>query len=231
MILTKSQRAYAKCRSGRGGNGCGRRLSGALSRLLERVHLAADAEQKIDRKPIAGGGVRVVDELGNDLGPNEVGELVLRIRRGRRFYFNDSDATDRTWQNGWVNTGDLGCLDADGFVYLVDRKKDMIIRGGYNVYSVEVENALYEHPAIAEVAVFGIPHRILGQDVMAVARLEEGASLDLSALHEFLADRLADYKQPHQLIISDVSLPRTALDKVDKVALRSSLGLDLDPHL
>lgn len=176
-------------------------------------------------KPIAGGAVRVLDEAGSDLAPNEVGELTLRIRSGRRFYFDDPDATDATWRDGWVHTGDLGYVDAEGFVYLVDRKKDMIIRGGYNVYSVEVENALHEHPAIAEAAVFGIPHRILGQDVAAVARLKEGASLDLGALHEFLGDRLADYKQPHQLVISDVALPRTALDKVDKIALRSSLAL------
>jgi acyl-coenzyme A synthetase/AMP-(fatty) acid ligase len=182
-------------------------------------------------KPIAGGAVRVLDEAGNELPPNEVGELALRIRSGRRFYFEDSEATDRTWRDGWVHTGDLGYVDAEGFVYLVDRKKDMIIRGGYNVYSVEVENALHEHPAIAEAAVFGIPHRILGQDVAAVARLKAGTSLDLEALHEFLGDRLADYKQPHQLFISDVALPRTALDKVDKVALRSSLALDPTPHV
>jgi acyl-CoA synthetase (AMP-forming)/AMP-acid ligase II len=181
-------------------------------------------------KPLAGGAVRVIDELGSDVPCNQVGELALRIRNGRRFYFDDPDATERTWQGGWVHTGDLGYLDADGFVYLVDRKKDMIIRGGYNVYSVEVENALYEHPAIAEAAVFGIPHRILGQDVVAVARLEEGSSLDLDALHEFLSDRLADYKQPHQLILSEEPLPRTALDKVDKVTLRSTLGLDATSH-
>lgn len=182
-------------------------------------------------KPIAGGAVRVVDDLGNDVPSNQVGELSLRIRSGRRFYFDDSDATARTWRDGWVHTGDLGYLDADGYVYLVDRKKDMIIRGGYNVYSVEVENALYEHPAIAEAAVFGVPHRILGQDVVAVARLEEGASLDLDALHEFLEDRLADYKQPRRLMLSDAPLPRTALDKVDKAALRSSLGFEAAPRV
>lgn len=177
-------------------------------------------------KPIAGGAIRVIDESGRDVPSNRVGELMLRIRSGKRFYFNDLDATERTWRDGWVHTGDLGYLDEDGFVYLVDRKKDMIIRGGYNVYSVEVENALHEHPAIVEAAVFGAPHRILGQDVVAVARLEAGASLDLEALHEFLGDRLADYKQPHQLVLSEDPLPRTSADKIDKLALRSSLGLD-----
>jgi acyl-CoA synthetase (AMP-forming)/AMP-acid ligase II len=181
-------------------------------------------------KPIAGGAVRVVDETGDDLPRDQVGELVLRIRRGKRFYFGDSEASDETWKDGWVHTGDLGYVDRDGYVYLVDRMKDMIIRGGYNVYSVEVENALHEHPAIAEAAVLGVPHRVLGQDVLAVARLKDGMFLDLGALSEFLEDRLADYKQPHHLILSDVPLPRTALDKVDKAALRSTLRLDSTPH-
>ena len=181
-------------------------------------------------KPISGGAVRVVDGTGNDLPPHEIGELVLRIRSGRRFYFGDSAATSKTWKDGWVHTGDVGYVDGDGFVYLVDRIKDMIIRGGYNVYSVEVENALHEHPAIEEAAVLGVPHEVLGQDVLAVARLKEGVPLDLDGLHEFLKDRLADFKQPHQLVISEVPLPRTSLDKVDKAALRSSLGLDLAPR-
>ena len=109
-------------------------------------------------KPISGGAVRVVDEPGIDLPPNQVGELVLRIRRGRRFYFGDTEATDETWKDGWVHTGDVGYVDRDGYVYLIDRMKDMIIRGGYNVYSVEVENAIHEHPAITEAAVLGVPH-------------------------------------------------------------------------
>jgi len=182
-------------------------------------------------KPIAGGAVRVVDDEGNDLPPNQVGELALRIRRGKRFYFGDSEATDETWKDGWVHTGDVGYVDRDGYVYLIDRMKDMIIRGGYNVYSVEVENALHEHPAITEAAVLGVPHQILGHDVLAVVRLKEGMSLDLGSLREFLEDSLADYKQPHELIISKVPLPRTALDKVDKAALRSTLGLDPAPRL
>jgi len=102
----------------------------------------------------------------------------------------------------------------------------MIIRGGYNIYSIEVENALYEHPAIVEAAVLGVSHPVLGQDVLAVVRLAEGASLDLGALQVFLAERLADYKHPHHLVIAQDPLPRTSLDKVDKLALRAELGLD-----
>ena len=177
-------------------------------------------------KPIEGAAVRVVDDQGNELAANQVGELALRIRSGRRFYFGDPEATAQTWRDGWVHTGDLGYLDSDGFVYLVDRKKDMIIRGGYNVYSVEVENALYEHPAIVEAAVLGVAHQILGQEIVAVVRLAKGASLDLSELREFLADRLADYKQPRRLVMAKEPLPRTSLDKVDKLALRAELALD-----
>jgi len=177
-------------------------------------------------KPIEEGGVRVVDKHGNPLPANNVGELLIRIGGGRRFYFGEPESTAQTWQDGWVHTGDLGYIDADGFVYVVDRKKDMIIRGGYNIYSIEVENALYEHPAIVEAAVLGVTHQILGQDVLAVVRLAEGASLDPGALQVFLADRLADYKHPHGLVIAPGSLPRTSLDKVDKLALRTELGLD-----
>ena len=182
-------------------------------------------------KPIEEAGVRVVDNDGNGLPANDVGELLMRIGGGRRFYFGEPDSTAETWQDGWVHTGDLGYLDADGFVYVVDRKKDMIIRGGYNIYSIEVENALYEHPAIVEAAVLGVSHQVLGQDVLAVVRLAEGASLDLGALHVFLAERLADYKHPNHLVITQDPLPRTSLDKVDKLALRAELGLDSEMTL
>lgn len=177
-------------------------------------------------KPIAGGAVRVVDESGNYLAADQIGELVLRIRSGQRFYFDNPDATARTWRDGWVHTGDLGYVDSDGFAYLVDRKHDMIIRGGYNVYSVEVENALYEHPAVLEAAVLGVVHPILGQDVVAVVRLVEGTSLDLEGLRTFLTDRLADFKQPRQLLFAAAPLPRTSLEKIDKSALRIALSLD-----
>ncbi len=177
-------------------------------------------------KPIEGARVRVIDNHGKGLDANHVGELLIRIGGGRRFYFGEPESSAETWQDGWVHTGDLGYLDDDGFVYVVDRKKDMIIRGGYNIYSIEVENALYEHPAIVEAAVLGIPHQILGQDVLAVVRLAEGASLDIAALHVFLADRLADYKHPNRMVINQDPLPRTSLDKVDKLALRAELELD-----
>lgn len=177
-------------------------------------------------KPMAGGAVDVVDEHGKHLSVNQIGELVLRMRSGRRFYFDNPDATAETFHDGWVHTGDLGYVDGDGFVYLVDRKHDVINRGGFNVYSVEVENALYEHPAVLEAAVLGVDHPILGQDVAAVVRLKEGTSLDVTGLRTFLTDRLADFKQPRQLFFFETPLPRTSLEKIDKSALRIALSLN-----
>ena len=126
----------------------------------------------------------------------------------------------------WVQSGDLGYFDEDGFLYLVDRKKDVIVRGGYNVSSIEVESALHEHPDVIEAAVLGVPHPVLGQDVAAVVRLRPGASLDVAAARAFLADRVADYKRPRRIVAQDGPLPRTAMGKLDKAALRRILEAD-----
>jgi acyl-CoA synthetase (AMP-forming)/AMP-acid ligase II len=125
--------------------------------------------------------------------------------------------------NTWLRTGDIVRMDSEGFFYVVDRKKDMIIRGGYNVYCVEVESALFEHPDVTEVAVVGTPHPVLGQDVCAVVRLRPGADLDLEGARSYLRDRLADYKLPRRLVVRDEPLPRSATAKVDKKALLASV--------
>jgi long-chain acyl-CoA synthetase len=175
-------------------------------------------------KPVAGASVRIVDDAGVEVAQGEVGEVAIRLAAGQRSYWNDPDATARTWRDGWVQTGDLGYVDDDGYLYLVDRKKDMINRGGYNVYSIEVESALYEHADVAEAAVVGIPHEVLGQDVCAVVRLRDGAApLELDALRASLADRLADYKLPRRLVVRESPLPRSGTHKVDKKALLAEL--------
>ncbi len=115
-------------------------------------------------------------------------------------------------------------MDDDGYLYLVDRKKDLIVRGGYNISSIEVEGALHEHPDVVEAAVLGVPHRVLGQDVAAVVRLRPGATLELGEIAAFLADRLADYKRPRQLTTVTEPLPRNTMGKLDKVALRQRLA-------
>jgi acyl-CoA synthetase (AMP-forming)/AMP-acid ligase II len=171
-------------------------------------------------KPVAGASVRVVDDDGGERPQGEVGEVTIRLAAGKRSYWNDPDASARTWRDGWVHTGDLGYFDDDGYLYLVDRKKDMINRGGYNVYSIEVESALYEHPDVVEAAVVGVPHDILGQDVCAVVRVRDGATPpELDAVRAFLADRLADYKLPRRLVVRESPLPRSGTHKVDKKAL------------
>jgi acyl-CoA synthetase (AMP-forming)/AMP-acid ligase II len=171
-------------------------------------------------KPVAGASVRIVADDGGEAPPGDVGEVAIRLAAGQRSYWNDPEATARTWRDGWVHTGDLGYFDADGYLYLVDRKKDMINRGGYNVYSIEVESALYEHPDVVEAAVIGVPHHVLGQDVCAVVRVRDGAeSLELDAVRAFLVDRLADYKLPRRLVVRDATLPRSGTHKVDKKTL------------
>src|SRR5205085_229305 len=152
-------------------------------------------------RPMPGAEVGVVDEDGQAVPTGEVGEIVLKVPTGERRFWGDDEATARTWRDGWVYTGDLGRLEDEGYLYVVDRKKDMILRGGYNVYSVEVEDALHEHPDIVEVAAVGIPHPVLGQDVCAVVRLRAGAPpLTVEDVRAFLADRLADYKLPRRLV-------------------------------
>ena len=176
-------------------------------------------------RPMPGVEIRIVDEAGRDVAAGEVGEITLKLAAGRRSYHNDPDGTARTWRDGWVFTGDIGRLDDDGYLFIVDRKKDMVLRGGYNVYSVEVESALFEHPDIVEVAILGVPHAVLGQDVCAIVRLRDGAPrLTLDDLQDFVADRLADYKRPRRLVVRAEPLPRTGMGKVDKRRLLAELS-------
>lgn len=174
-------------------------------------------------RPLDPSALRILADDGGPVAPGEVGEVRIRVPQGQRSYFNDPEATAATWQDGWVRTGDLGYLDEDGFLYLVDRKKDMIVRGGYNVYSIEVEGALYEHEDVLEVAVVGVPHAILGQDIAAVVRLRPGSTFDLDQARAFLAERLADYKRPRHLVVRDAPLPRSSMGKVDKWALLAEI--------
>jgi acyl-CoA synthetase (AMP-forming)/AMP-acid ligase II len=174
-------------------------------------------------KPLPPLEVRIVDEDGRPLAPGEVGEVLLRLPGHQREYYRDPEATARTWEGGWLHTGDLGRLDEDGFLYIVGRKKDVIIRGGNNVHAVDVEAAILEHPSVQEAAVVGIPHEVLGEDVAAAVVPAPGATLDPEALREHLAKRLADYKVPRRIVVLD-ALPRNATGKVLKDELRRRLA-------
>jgi fatty-acyl-CoA synthase/long-chain acyl-CoA synthetase len=177
-------------------------------------------------RPVGTDVVRVLDDTGGLAPTGTIGEVAIKVQAGQRFYHNDPEATAATWRGDWVQSGDLGYFDEDGFLYLVDRKKDVIVRGGYNVSSIEVESALHEHPDVLEAAVLGVPHPVLGQDVAAVLRLKSGGSLDPDTAKEFLSDRVADYKRPRRIVLTDGPLPRTAMGKLDKAALREMLGVD-----
>jgi acyl-CoA synthetase (AMP-forming)/AMP-acid ligase II len=169
-------------------------------------------------KPVPPMKVRVIDENGGDLPAGEVGELLVSNPGKEREYFNDPDATSEAWRNGWLHTGDLARLDEDGYLYIVGRTKDVIIRGGNNVHASDVESVLLEYPGIREAAVAGIPHPVLGEDVAAWIVLVEGAEVDTEKLRSFLSERLSDYKIPRKIAFID-ELPRNATGKVVKRAL------------
>jgi acyl-CoA synthetase (AMP-forming)/AMP-acid ligase II len=160
-----------------------------------------------------------VDESGRRLPAGEAGELVIRLPGRAREYYRDPEATARAWRGDGLHTGDLATIDADGYVYIVGRLKDVIIRGGHNIYASEVEAVLYEHPAVREAAVAGVEHPVLGEDVAAwIVPVAAGAELDLDELRTFVAKRLADYKVPRRIQVVD-GLPRNDTGKVVKSQL------------
>ncbi|GEN82487.1 long-chain-fatty-acid--CoA ligase [Sporosarcina luteola] len=166
--------------------------------------------------------VQVVDEFGDPLPTGQVGEIVMRGPQVMKGYLKNEEETRRTIKNGWLYSGDLGTMDGDGLLYIVDRKKDMIIRGGENVYPVEVEEVLYQIPELLEAAVVGIPHEVLGEVPKAYAVLKEGKSLSETEILSYCASNLAKYKVPIEVEFLD-ELPRNASGKVLKHTLRSGL--------
>ncbi len=168
---------------------------------------------------------KLVDEEGRDLpaGPNTVGVLCVRGSVTIKGYLNRPEATADTIKDGWLNTGDIARIDEDGFIYIVDRAKDMVIRGGENVYCSEVETAIYHHDAIAEACVFGIPEERLGEEVAAVLVLRPGASLTEDELRQFLAASLAKHKIPTKIWFRNEPIPRNANGKFLKRELKKEL--------
>ncbi|MGI5289336.1 AMP-binding protein [Nonomuraea polychroma] len=185
----------------------------------------ADYRAKPDSigRPVPVVDVRVVDPLDNELPPGEVGELCLRGPNVILGYWNKPEATAQTFVDGWVHTGDLAKIDDEGFVYIVDRAKDMVIRGGENVYCAEVEAALFEHPAVDDAAVIGVPHDELGEEVGAVVRLAPGRSVTPEELQAFLAARIAKFKIPAHLWFREGELPRNPGGKILKTHLRREI--------
>ncbi|MFJ5769038.1 class I adenylate-forming enzyme family protein [Psychrobacillus sp. NPDC093180] len=170
-------------------------------------------------EPLPQTQVQVVDEFGKPLPVGQVGEIVTKGPQVMKGYLKNEEATSRSIQNGWLYTGDLGRFDEDGLLYIVDRKKDMIIRAGENVYPVEVEEVLYQIPELLEAAVVGIPHTVYGEVSKAFIVLKEGQTLTEEAIISFCSKRLANYKIPEEIVFID-TLPRNASGKVLKTALR-----------
>ncbi|MDX6285143.1 MAG: long-chain acyl-CoA synthetase [Frankiales bacterium] len=169
-------------------------------------------------KPLPPAEIRVVDEDGAELPPEGVGEIVIKPPHKPRFYYKNSEATAELFKGDWLHTGDLGKFDADGYLYVVGRIKDVIIRGGFNIYASDVESALYEHPDVQEAAVVGKPHPVLGEDIAAYVVLKDGATVTADELLVHCKEHLADYKVPRSLEFRS-ELPRNATGKVLKRAL------------
>jgi long-chain acyl-CoA synthetase len=169
--------------------------------------------------PIPGVEMKVVDEQGEELPIGEVGEIVIRGHNVMKGYLNRADATSEVLEDGWLRTGDLARMDEDGYFFIVDRKKDMIIRGGYNVYPREIEEVLYEHPAVLEAAVIGIPDEALGEEVGAAVVLREGADTTADEIRDFVKERVAAYKYPRRIWFTD-QLPIGTTGKILKREIR-----------
>lgn len=165
--------------------------------------------------------IGILDDAGNVLPQGERGEICIRSICNFVGYWNNEAATKAAiTDDGWFRSGDIGYLDEDEYLFIVDRKKDIIIRGGENISCQEVEAAIYEHPAVAEVAVFGISCERLGEEPAAVVHFHPGETVSVEALQEFLRDHLAAFKVPSRIWISEDMLPRLGTEKIDKVGIR-----------
>jgi long-chain acyl-CoA synthetase len=166
-------------------------------------------------RPIDGVEMRLVDGAGDDVPAGEVGEIVIRGHNVMKGYWNRPDATAEAIRDGWFHSGDMARQDEDGYFFIVDRKKDLIIRGGYNVYPRELEEVFYEHPAVLEAAVIGLPHPTHGEEVGAAVALRPGAQATPEELRDYVKERVAAYKYPRHVWLAE-SLPKGPTGKILK---------------
>jgi long-chain acyl-CoA synthetase len=167
--------------------------------------------------------IEIRNSVGETVGSNEVGEIWLKGPSMIREYWRDPEATARTIIDGWLRTGDVGRLDDEGFLYVEDRLKDIVIRGGENVHCAEVEAAMSEYPGVKEAVVFGVPHPRLGEEVAAIVVPRDGETVEKDALLNHLSDRIAFFKIPSVLEIR-TDVPRNAAGKVLKAELRTEMS-------
>jgi acyl-CoA synthetase (AMP-forming)/AMP-acid ligase II len=196
-----------------------------VSDLPRKDHMVMDAPAKEQGvlasagRPSIGVHVRIVDEKNKDVAPGKVGEIIVRSKHLMIEYWHKPDDTREALVNGWVYTGDMGYYDEKGYIFIVDRRKDMIVSGGENIYPREIEEVLYGHPAVSEVAVIGIPDSYWVERVHAVVTLKQGASVTGDELINFCKQRLARYKAPKSVEFVD-ALPKNPSGKILKKELR-----------
>jgi long-chain acyl-CoA synthetase len=218
-LLRRIRQAFPKCTAS---NGYGLTETSAMA----SSNMGSDYERKPDSVgvPVAACEAKIVGSNGETLPPSSTGELWIKGPNVVKGYWGKPEATAATFSDGWLHTGDIARIDDEGFIYILDRAKDMLIRGGENVYCVEVEDVLYAHPAVMDAAVLGVPHRVLGEEVGAVVQVAPGMQLTPEQLRAFASERLAGFKVPTHFEMRDEPLPRNANGKIMKRELKRELG-------
>jgi long-chain acyl-CoA synthetase len=173
--------------------------------------------------------MKIVGETGETLPTNALGELWAKGPNVVKGYWNNPAATAETFVDGWLKTGDIAKIDEEGFCYIVDRKKDMLLRGGENIYCIEVEDVLYQHSAVMDAAVVGIAHRILGEEPGAVVTLKPDTAASEEELRAFVAERLAAFKVPVRIVFWPEMLPRNPSGKILKTELKKIFEKPQEP--
>ncbi|MDJ0853518.1 MAG: AMP-binding protein, partial [Myxococcota bacterium] len=205
--------------------------SSVLTFLGAEHHRPGDPKLRSVGRAVPGVELSIQDDAGERLPAGATGEVCARGGNLMTEYWRKADATEASFRGGWYHTGDAGYLDKDGFLFLVDRVKDMIITGGENVYSVEVENAISSHPAVEQVAVIGIPHELWGEQVHAVVVRSAGGSITEAEIIEHARLSIAGYKVPKSVEFRDEPLPLSGAMKVLKRALRDPYWKDHDSRI
>jgi len=205
------------------GQGFGMTEMPAISYLGPRWHRKGADPEKLKSAGAAAYGyeLKVVDANGLEVSRGQIGEIIGRGDNLMAGYWNRPEETNRALRDGWMHSQDVGYMDEDGAIYITDRLKDMIVTGGENVYSIEVENVVYRHPAVAECAIIGVPHERWGESVHAIVFLKSGADLSLQELVAFCGEHIARYKCPKSLDVVPSPLPRSAAGKILKTELRA----------
>jgi long-chain acyl-CoA synthetase len=175
-------------------------------------------------RPIPEFSAQIVDEQGKERAPGEIGELLIKGPAVMKGYLNRPQDTEESIKDGWLYTGDIARMDDDRYIYIVDRKKDLVIRGGYNVYPREIEEVIYQIPEVSETAVYGIPHPDLGEEICAMVLPKEGASIDPEEIKTFVKERVAPYKYPRIVTVVSEPLPKSGSGKILKKEIRKQHG-------